>query len=206
MENPGPIDPSLLVSQPTHRSHFIWTGQLESDTLLQTRHHPSMVMRWPVDDRVLRYVREAGLYGIHRVGQIPLDRGMITALVERWRPETHTFHLSVGEATITLRDVAILIDLPVSGRAVTGPSPSHTKERIHQMFGVLPPDEAMMGSSVKATWLHNTFAHLPGPDAEDAAVERYARIYCWVLISGYLFVDKSGNDMQGIFLELLDQD
>ena len=74
------------------------------------------------------------------------------------------------------------------------------------MFGVLPPDEAMMGSSVKATWLHNTFAHLPGPDAEDAAVERYARIYCWVLISGYLFVEKSGNDMQGIFLELLDQD
>ena len=81
-------------------------------------------------------MREADLYGIHRVGEIPLDRGMITALVERWRPETHTFHLSEGEATITLRDVAILIDLPVSGRAVTSPSPRHTKERIHRMFSL----------------------------------------------------------------------
>ena len=135
-------------------------------------------MRWLVDDRVLRYMREADLYGIHRVGEIPLDRGMITALVERWRPETHTFHLSVGEAIITLRDVAILTDLPVSGRAVTGPTPSHTKERIHRMFGVLPLNEAMVGSSVKAKWMLNTFGHLPGPDAEDAVVDHYARIYC----------------------------
>ena len=74
------------------------------------------------------------------------------------------------------------------------------------MFGVLPLDKAMIGSSVKATWMLNTFGHLPGSDAEDAAVERYARIYCWVLISGYLFVEKSENKIQGIYLELLDQD
>lgn len=71
-------------------------------------------------------MREASLYGIDRVGQIPLDQGMITTLVERWRLETHTFHLSVVEATITLRDVAIPTDLPVSGGTITGPSPSHT--------------------------------------------------------------------------------
>ena len=88
---------------------------------------------------------------------------MIIALVERWRPETHTFHLSVGEAIITLRDVAILTDLPVSGRAVTGPTPSHTKERIHRMFGVLPLNEAMVGSSVKAKWMLNTFGHHRAP-------------------------------------------
>ena len=69
----------------------------------------------------------------------------------------------MGEATITLRDVAIRIDLPVSGRAITGPSSSHTKELIHRMFGVLPPDEAMIGSSVKVTWMLSTFGNLPGP-------------------------------------------
>ena len=74
------------------------------------------------------------------------------------------------------------------------------------MFGVLPLDKAMIGSSVKATWMLNTFGHLPGSDAEDAAVERYARIYCWVLISGYLFVEKSENKIQGIYLEFLNQD
>ena len=172
IENLGPINPSVLVSQ--HKTYPSFTIHMDrtisSDTLLQTPHHPLVVMRWAVNNTVLRYVREAGLYSIHQVGQIPSDWGMITALVEWCTPETHTFHLSIGEATITLLDVAILTDLPVSGRAVTGPSPSHMKEQTHRMLGVPPPDEAMIGSSVKATWMFNTFCHFPSPDAKDAAM------------------------------------
>ncbi|CAI0392037.1 unnamed protein product [Linum tenue] len=39
---------------------------------------------------------------------------------ERWRPETHMFHLPEGEMTITLKDVAILIGLPIPGEAIIG--------------------------------------------------------------------------------------
>ena len=43
------------------------------------------------------------------------DRGLISAFVERWHKETSSFHLSVGEVTITLNDVAFLLHLPITG-------------------------------------------------------------------------------------------
>ncbi|KAG8493634.1 hypothetical protein CXB51_011039 [Gossypium anomalum] len=43
---------------------------------------------------------------------------------ERWRPETHTFHLPCGECTITSKDVQLQLRLPVDGYAVTGSAQS----------------------------------------------------------------------------------
>jgi hypothetical protein len=39
----------------------------------------------------------------------------ITALVDRWRPEIHTYHLGCGEITVTLQDVSMILALPISG-------------------------------------------------------------------------------------------
>nr|ABA99387.1 transposon protein, putative, Mutator sub-class [Oryza sativa Japonica Group] len=47
-----------------------------------------------------------------------VDRSLLAALVDRWRPETHTFHLPCGEVAPTLQDVSYLLGLPLAGDAV----------------------------------------------------------------------------------------
>ncbi|KAE8685623.1 hypothetical protein F3Y22_tig00111095pilonHSYRG00294 [Hibiscus syriacus] len=42
-----------------------------------------------------------------------IEPNLISALVERWRPETYTFHLPCGECTITLEDVSMHLGLPM---------------------------------------------------------------------------------------------
>jgi len=43
------------------------------------------------------------------------DQGLISSFIERWHRETSSFHLPVGEITITLDDVASLLHLSIVG-------------------------------------------------------------------------------------------
>ena len=52
------------------------------------------------------------------------DQGLLSAFVERWHRETSSFHLPVGELTIMLDDVSLLLHLPVIGDL-------HTFEPLH---------------------------------------------------------------------------
>ena len=72
-----------------------------------------------VDNRVVDIIKALGLEGLLRQPSRELDHGLITALVERWRLETHTFHMPHGEITITLH-VEVILGLPVDGDAIIG--------------------------------------------------------------------------------------
>ena len=50
------------------------------------------------------------------------DHCLISAPVERWQPETHTFHLPHGEMSITLEDVEVIFGLPIDGEILIGPT------------------------------------------------------------------------------------
>ncbi|XP_015936600.1 uncharacterized protein LOC107462518 [Arachis duranensis] len=74
----------------------------------------------PLDDRIVLYLQMAGLYYLARLNEtwFRLDE----PLVERWRPEMHTFHMPFGECTITLQDVTYQLGLPID--ATPGAQPT----------------------------------------------------------------------------------
>ena len=42
-----------------------------------------------------------------------MDHNLLMTLIEKWRQETHMFHLHVREMKPTLQDVAVLFSLPI---------------------------------------------------------------------------------------------
>lgn len=86
------------------------------------------------------------------------DRSLISALSERWRDETHSFHFPTGEMTITLEDIARCWGLKVSGLPVsTGAAdanPELVRPLLHRLFGARP----YLGSSqIDIEWLWEAY-------------------------------------------------
>ncbi|RYR19832.1 hypothetical protein Ahy_B03g064723 isoform C [Arachis hypogaea] len=157
----------------------------------------------PLHDRIIPYLERAGLYHLARLNAhwFWLDEPLVSAFIERWRPETHTFHMPFGECTITLQDVAYQLGLPVDGQAASG---CMTDFHIHiegarsawewfeELFGELPPPDKRKLYTVHFTWFHDRFRVLPA-DASEETVRIYARAYIMMLLSTQLFMDKSAN-------------
>jgi hypothetical protein len=75
-----------------------------------------------------------------RSRRFPFDQSLLSALVDRWRPETHTFHFRWGEMTVTLQDVACLLSLPLAGHAIgpSEPPPDWHVDLAARFFHLLP--------------------------------------------------------------------
>ncbi|CAN1138621.1 Serine/threonine-protein phosphatase 7 long form homolog [Linum perenne] len=82
---------------------------------LNCRHSKKIVK---YDPRFEPYLSHIGLDQLTDCLDFTLDPELITALVERWRPKTSTFHLYHGEATITFEDVHFITGLSVDGELV----------------------------------------------------------------------------------------
>nr|POE53083.1 serine/threonine-protein phosphatase 7 long form like [Quercus suber] len=91
------------------------------------------------DNRVIDIIKLLRLEGLFRAPSRKIDHCLISALVERWRPKTHTFHLPHGEMSITLQDVEIIFGLPIDGEVLVGPTtverPDHVlyDDRLHRI-------------------------------------------------------------------------
>ncbi|MFQ6654636.1 hypothetical protein Gotur_025539, partial [Gossypium turneri] len=75
---------------------------------------------YPPDSQLMTYLEQAGFGSATLIRTFDLRYDLLSALVERWRPETHTFHFPCGECTVTLEDVALQLGLLIDGSPITG--------------------------------------------------------------------------------------
>ncbi|XP_057760910.1 protein MAIN-LIKE 2-like [Arachis stenosperma] len=133
-----------------------------------------------LDERYVLYLQMTGLYHLARLNErwFRLDEPLVSVFVERWRPETYTFHMLFGECTITLQDVTYQLGLLIDGH--------------YELLSVVPHANQIQKFAVSCSWLQETFGELP-EGADEPTVRRYARAYIMMLLGTQLFVDKSGN-------------
>ncbi|MFQ6625284.1 hypothetical protein Gotur_005419, partial [Gossypium turneri] len=103
-------------------------------------------MSGPPSSLIENYLREAGFWHMATIGrECKLDSKLISVLIKRWRPETHTFHLPF------IRSVQ-----------------SGDWEAIcYELLGAIL--DSINGGQIEMGWLRDTF---PEPDDDSIELER----------------------------------
>ncbi|KAL3529639.1 hypothetical protein ACH5RR_008961 [Cinchona calisaya] len=205
--HPGPYVHDIISPMTPHRARSIFYDLIDDSTLQVKRCDGTFWDHMPIPTRVWHYICLAGFEGVASLGRISVDHALITSLVERWRPETHSFHLPIGEATITLQDVEVLWGLHIDGPPVTGRDTTHSADAWSQLcmelLGFMPARSDIDGGRLKVGCLSAALDRLLPDDVTDDMCRQMARTYLLVLIGGILFSDNSGNKVPLLYLQLL---
>ncbi|KAH7851517.1 hypothetical protein Vadar_012810 [Vaccinium darrowii] len=206
--DPGPRDPFVLTMQDSHRSKRIWDNDENAPKdyeCLHFRRVETKLRRGQLPcEAIMQLVRRAGLEGLLRVPFIQLDRGLLTALIERWRPETHTFHMGEAEMAVTLQDVEVILGLPVHGEAVTGNCGiTDIPGLCTRLLGLVPDESELKGQKLMLRWL-DRFNGQVNEEDNDEVVRQKARGFILRLLGGTIFADHSGTQVHLCWLTLLE--
>ncbi|XP_050876535.1 protein MAIN-LIKE 2-like [Lathyrus oleraceus] len=152
---------------------------------------------------ILPYLEQTGFAKVEKISSLKIDFKLVVALLERWRPETHTFHLPTGEFTITLEDVSMLLSLRINGKPVNGPT-NVTNDVYMDNLGVELTASDKNGASVKIVWLEALLTELKNNSSPTEAENiLHAKVYILLLIATFLMSDKSHNLLHSSWLPLV---
>ncbi|KAK9158059.1 hypothetical protein Scep_004633 [Stephania cephalantha] len=113
---------ALLKSFKDHVALSIWRN--EERAALKCINHGAQIAEWdlqschPDTAGLQRIIQRSGLNTLIDCSYRKANKELISAFVERWQPETNTFHLPFGEMSISLEDVSFLLKIPVTGKVV----------------------------------------------------------------------------------------
>ncbi|XP_061356058.1 serine/threonine-protein phosphatase 7 long form homolog [Gastrolobium bilobum] len=164
--DPGPVDCTLLTLQDKHISTHVRNTCEDpnvQDRVINVR-HVATHNHLDISEEIQPWLMQAGFYHIMRLRNHEIDHALVSALVERWRPETRTFHMTMGEVSITLEDVHHLLGLPTDGEVVSGRHRRHPFRQIISGFlGVNPQaSRDLSGGLLGLHFLRERFQHYGG--------------------------------------------
>ncbi|CAN1347929.1 Protein MAIN-LIKE 2 [Linum perenne] len=199
--SPGPVDASVLYEQDKHVSAAVWDGQERG--ALRCHEHTSKLGEWRLTRRQIELVEISGFGHLRKIPAISLDNPLISALVERWRKETNTFHFTIGEMTVTLQDVALLLGLAIDGKPVIGITHTTCAAVCEKLLGKAPDSNYASGGMVKLSWLKEFFSQC-SEDSPEEEVQQCTRAYLLYLVGSTIFSTTTGNKVPVMYLPLFE--
>ncbi|XP_028215218.1 protein MAIN-LIKE 1-like [Glycine soja] len=126
----GPSDPSVLTAYADHAA-----CSERSELKLSSHGRKVHSLGRPVPT-IEGLIAGTGLSPLIACSVDTGDRGLLSAFMERWHRETSSFHLPMGELTITLDDVSSLLHLPVIGD-LHAFEPLHVDDAVQMLVDLL---------------------------------------------------------------------
>ncbi|XP_047267778.1 serine/threonine-protein phosphatase 7 long form homolog [Capsicum annuum] len=135
------------------------------------------------------------------------------AMIERWRTETHTFHLPFGEVTLTLQDIQIFFGLRVERNVVTYRDQMHHSldwaMLLQDLTGFNTAPKGFSGTIhlyIRALVKYIQQQAVQDPITDDTLndrVHRISRLYMLLILGAILFPNTSENRLSLQFLYFL---
>ncbi|KAL5158557.1 Protein MAIN-LIKE 1 [Glycine soja] len=198
-------DPSVLTAYADHVACSVWTGEECPELKLSSHGRKVQSLGRPVP-AIEGLIVGTGLSPLIACSVDTGDRGLLSAFVERWHRETSSFHLPMGELTITLDDASSLLHLPIIGD-LHAFEPLHVDDAVQMLVDLLmvSPESARAetdqcrGPYVRLQWVRDIYQRRCQAGHWTAA----ARAYLLHLLGCTLFANKSATNVHVVYLEAL---
>lgn len=121
-----------------------------------------------------------------------IDRQVVVALAERWWDSTNTFHLPLGEVTLTPLDYYILTEFPFTTKRFPNNKNFwvQEKDKIKELIGLKTP----YCPSTPFTWILEIFKNtLPFTLDIGKNFLKLARVFIWYMIKNCIFIEAKSK-------------
>ncbi|XP_073225403.1 uncharacterized protein [Cicer arietinum] len=199
----GPIDKSVLRTFGDHVATRLWDGVDRGE--LRVFSNGKKLKEVVIEhEEVEQLVKSSGLYSLLKCSYEMIDKGIISAFVERWHRDTNSFHLPIGEMTITLDDVSSLLHIPITGAffSVNVLNKDDSANLLTELLGVTKAYayaefNVTRTTTVRYSWLLELYHQR----CRDQHWEMAARAFLLFLVGCTLFSDKSAFAVSVAYLE-----